>query len=257
MRSYLKSFILILSFIGLTQFSFGATLDKGQYYGQDFKVNLENAKKSGEIRKFLQKVAEKDQFVMDYTQARTLLFEKIDLDNKNGHYYVHDVYCQKDYEQGVGPNQIPSDKELNVEHTWPQSRFTNEFPAGTQKSDLHHLYPADSLMNNKRASWKFGIVNGSSENLKCVESKLGRTTDGFRFEPPNNHKGNVARSLFYFSIRYNIKIDPDEEAVLRQWNKMDPVDEDEQSRHEAIFQVQHNRNPFIDYPELAEDIADY
>lgn len=255
--SFCKKFTLLVGILLFSYFSYSNTLDKSQYYGDGFTVSLENAKKNGDLKKLLQAIASKDQNVFEYSEARALLFEKIDLNQNNGNFFVKDVYCQKNYDHGVGPNQIPSDKELNVEHTWPQSRFTNNFPAKTQKSDLHHLYPADSLMNNKRASWKFGEVNGSSENLKCVESKLGKTSDGFRFEPPTHHKGNVARSLFYFSVRYQISIDPDEEAILRQWHKQDPVDEEEINRHEIIFQTQHNRNPFVDYPELVDDIQDF
>ena len=35
---------------------------------------------------------------------------------------------------------------------------------------------------------------------------------------------------------------------------MDPVSQKEIDRNNAVYQLQHNRNPFIDYPELAEMI---
>jgi endonuclease I len=77
------------------------------------------------------------------------------------------------------------------------------------------------------------------------------------FEPPTVHKGRVARALFYFSVRYDIPLDPEEEAYLKKWNAEQPVDQEEITRNEEIYKAQGNRNPFIDYPELASLIADF
>ena len=41
-------------------------------------------------------------------------------------------------------------------------------------------------------------------------------------------------------------------SVLLQWHQEDPVDDFERERNEIIYNdYQHNRNPFIDYPEWA------
>jgi endonuclease I len=71
---------------------------------------------------------------------------------------------------------------------------------------------------------------------------------------PTVHKGNVARALFYFSVRYKIKIPATEEIVLRRWNDLDPIDNAEEVRNEQIYFAQGSRNPFIDFPELANSI---
>ena len=43
--------------------------------------------------------------------------------------------------------------------------------------------------------------------------------------------------------------------MLLRWNELDPVSEKEINRNEAVYASrQHNRNPFIDYPELVEYI---
>lgn len=40
--------------------------------------------------------------------------------------------------------------------------------------------------------------------------------------------------------------------LFRQWSKRDRVDNQEINRNNAIAKLQHNRNLFIDYPNLAE-----
>jgi endonuclease I len=189
------------------------------------------------------------------------MFGKIYLKQDANGYFIEDVYCQKRFsaDSKVGTNSIPNQDRLNCEHTWPQSKFTNLYPKEVQKADLHHLYPSDSKANSIRGNVDFADIasdNGDLEADDCSTSKAGTSTTsgGDYFEPPTNHKGNVARSLFYFSVRYKISIPRAEEEVLRKWNEIDPIDQDEINKNEIIYSVQKNRNPFIDYPELINSI---
>lgn len=201
-----------------------------------------------------------------YGTARRLLMGQIHLQNNNGQYFVKDVYCEKEFTnrdfgggQDIGPGRIPRDSKLNTEHTWPQSRFNSGMSKDAQKSDLHHLYPTHSEMNSIRGNHKFGEVDVPDRALPCPTSKYGTAKGSHEdiFEPPTAHKGNVARALFYFSVRYRLRIDPQEEAFLKKWHQQDPVDQDEQDRNEQIYKVQGNRNPFIDHPELVSQISDF
>lgn len=201
------------------------------------------------------------QVVLGYQEARKIMFGKMYLKTDSSGNYITDVYCQKRFgtKAGVGPDRIPDGTKINCEHTWPQSKFTSAYPTEMQKSDLHHLFPSDSKANSIRGNDNFTEVtsdNGDLSNMDCSSSKFGNSTtasnDGF--EPPLTHKGNVARALFYFSVRYKMPIPQAEEEVLRRWNDLDPVDQDEMDRNEAIQAVQGNRNPFIDFPTLANDI---
>jgi hypothetical protein len=201
---------------------------------------------------------------LGYDGARKVLFGKIHLKSDNNGYYVNDVYCNKHFgsDSQVGPNRIPNNNLLNCEHTWPQSKFSGAYPKDIQKADLHHLFPTDSKANSIRGNIDFTDVNSDSGDLaqgNCQASKFGNsaTGGGDGFEPPLTHKGNVARALFYFSVRYKISIPKEEEATLRRWNDLDPVDQEEIDRNNAIYQAQANRNPFIDYPQLVNYISKF
>lgn len=201
---------------------------------------------------------------LGYDGARKVLFGKIHLKSNGNGYFIEDVYCNKKFggDSQVGPNAIPNQNKINCEHTWPQSKFSGQFPKDLQKADLHHLYPTDSRANSIRGNLEFADVasdDGSLAEDNCTISKFGTSvvSGGDFFEPPTAHKGNVARALFYFSVRYKLPISKDQEMFLRKWNEIDPPDQDEINRNEIIYQVQRDRNPFIDFPELANQISDF
>lgn len=200
---------------------------------------------------------------LSYDQARVKLFNEIYLEKDGKGYFVRDVYCLEKYylylASETPSGHLPDPKYMNTEHTWPQSQFSGQFSENVQKTDLHHLYPTFSKINAERGSFPFAEVI-STRAVSCSKSALGTaisTGRGTFFEPPDSHKGNVARSLFYFSVRYQMPIDPVEEFYLRQWHIMDPVDAAEMKRHDMISKIQRNRNPFIDQPSLVEEILDF
>lgn len=191
-----------------------------------------------------------------YTEARKIMFGNLFLESLGGdRYAVKDVYCNItiDETKGAGPNKIPNPQYMNCEHTWPQSKFTSEFSTELQKSDLHHLFPSDMKANSTRSNNPFANVNGKFTHSECRDSKTGTAIDAPNirsFEPPIEHKGNVARAIYYFSTRYKINIDATQAKYLKIWNEEDPVDQEELERNESIMKLQGNRNPFVDYPEL-------
>jgi deoxyribonuclease-1 len=191
-----------------------------------------------------------------YEQARKLMFGQLFLEtSSNGKYLLKEVYCNitVDESAGIGPNKIPNPKYINCEHTWPQSKFSKNFSAELQKSDLHHLFPSDMKANSTRNNYPFADVLGKITHANCLDSKIGNAISSPNvrsFEPPIEHKGNVARAIYYFSTRYKMNIDSTQARYLKIWNEEDPVDEAERERNNKIMQLQGNRNPFIDYPEL-------
>ncbi|MDD0851544.1 endonuclease [Halobacteriovorax sp. GB3] len=200
------------------------------------------------------------QISLGYKGARQMLFGKLHLEQDQNGYFVKDVYCNKVYRSStpgigkLGPEKIPNANMLNCEHTWPQSRFPSG-DKGMKKADLHHLFPTENRANGIRGNYGFADVENDSHNSSlCAASKQDRKRF---FEPPDEHKGNVARALFYFSIRYQTSIDSKQEATMKRWHILDPVDGAERERNEEIYKLQNNRNPFIDYPELVDQISDF
>lgn len=285
-KNFIKTVILLLSICGTAH---AASMSEViPYYGEDFyqdlKVGVANQDLSNRLKVILKSFHTPQSGAMDqitpncagahcyshtsvgYNTARVFLMGKFYLIKDGNGYGVKDVYCDRDHMSGdfksgeaPGPDKVPDSNVINVEHTWPQSRFTGKYRGDMQKSDLHHLFPTDSQMNAIRGNNWFGEVVKDTKVLKCKNVRIGKSSAGGYdvFEPPREHRGNVARALFYFSIRYDMPIDSVQEAFLRKWNKEDPVDDEELNRNDKIAEVQFNRNPFVDYPELSDKISDF
>ena len=178
---------------------------------------------------------------VNYQQAQDIVFGQ--LDNYNG--VVECVYTGRKI-QTVGE---PDSTDMNIEHSWPQSKGAK----GIAKCDLHHLFPADAKANGLRGNHPFGYARNVS--WEQGGSKFDNTQNVFEIR--KEQRGNTARGMFYFSIRYNMPIDPKQEKVLREWNRQDPVDEKERKRNDKIQNIQNNRNPFVDHPEFVDRISDF
>lgn len=158
----------------------------------------------------------------------------------------------------------------NREHLWAQS-WTND--NSTHKTDLHHVYPTDGYVNNRRGNYAFGEVGNATWTTQNG-GKLGTNTvsgySGTVFEPIDDYKGDIARALMYVSVRYyqedsswgtsdmtNKSLIKDwAMTMLLRWHEEDPVSEKEINRNNAVYSIQGNRNPFVDYPEFANKIWD-
>lgn len=146
------------------------------------------------------------------------------------------------------------------------------------RSDLHHIYPVDSRMNSTRNNNPYSMVTGEDAILYDNGSKLGDNSyfcafDSVpqgqnAFEPADQYKGDIARTLFYMSVRYlnedstftssygmndKSQLRPWAQELMMMWHRNDPVSQKELARNNAIYyNIQGNRNPFIDHPELVE-----
>jgi len=159
----------------------------------------------------------------------------------------------------------------NREHSFPKSWFAEATPMYT---DLFHLYPSDGYVNGRRGNDPFGEVGTATYTSNNGYSKLGASSfpgyTGEVFEPTDSMKGDFARTYFYMVTAYDDKVAGWSSphlagnsypaftdwtiAMFLKWNSEDPVGPRERARNEAVYGIQHNRNPFIDHPELAEYI---
>jgi len=135
---------------------------------------------------------------------------------------------------------------FNCEHTFPQGFFGSGLP---MRSDIHHLYSTDEDANNSRGNLPFGVATAPFV-LPSINapSKNG----GGKYEPQESHKGNAARAMMYFVLRYQDyqNFYAPQDNVLRTWHKAFPPLPKDTARNAAVFEEQNNRNPFIDYPQF-------
>ncbi|MBR1928123.1 MAG: endonuclease [Paludibacteraceae bacterium] len=194
------------------------------------------------------------------------------VDSKNGQ--IIDVYtdCLFDCDDANGGNSKICDS-WNKEHSIPKSWWGSENKETRQGCDLFHLLPTDSRANNIRSNHPYGEVTGSY--TACGTSKFGYNAAGIQcFEPTPQYKGDLARGYFGTLVRWMLAANKSTEGavmfngtftadanfglttysvnLLLNWHRQDPVSEKELARNDSIESTQGNRNPFIDYPELAE-----
>lgn len=187
---------------------------------------------------------------LGYNTARDRMFETVD------DYGGDTIECVYTGIKIYATNRTQAQNQgFNTEHTWPQSLFSSNDP---MVSDLNHLFPTDDAANSARSNYPFGFVV-SNITWQVGGSKLGRdASNSIVFEPRDKHKGNVARSMFYFVLRHQnwgSFITLAHENALRQFHLIDTVDARERLRNDRVKQFQNNRNPFADHPELVERIA--
>lgn len=152
---------------------------------------------------------------------------------------------------------------FNREHSFPQSYFNKNEP---MRSDLFIVFPTDGYVNGKRSNYPYGIVNNptyiSSNGSKLGNNQASGAPSSLAFEPIDSFKGDVARAYFYTATRYlnedngwsdwemanGASLKPWAISLLLAWHQADPVSSKEINRNNAVYQLQNNRNPFIDYP---------
>lgn len=157
----------------------------------------------------------------------------------------------------------------NREHSMPKSWFNDETPMYT---DLVHLVPTDGYVNGKRGNNPFGETNSPTYTSEGGFSKLGPSSIagyiGTVFEPNDEYKGDFARIYFYMVTCYEDKVSTWESdmldhnsypaftdwalGMLLHWAEEDPVSKKEIDRNNAVYNIQGNRNPYVDYPGLEQ-----
>ena len=180
----------------------------------------------------------------------------------------------------------------NREHSIPKSWFGGS--TSGPGCDIFHLVPTDGKVNGMRSNYAFGEVSsasytydgakkGSAKSItiiggNTIAGNTGTTIScsGTVFEPRDEYKGDFARGYMGSLLKWagdqsfttgegskifttnfttgSFGLTKYGVALLMKWHRQDPVSQKEVARNNGIQQTQGNRNPFIDYPYLAEFI---
>ena len=180
----------------------------------------------------------------------------------------------------------------NREHSIPKSWYGGS--TSGPGCDIFHLVPTDGKVNGIRSNYPFGEVSsadynkhgnkkGSAKSItitggNTIAGNTGATisASGTVFEPRDEYKGDFARGYMGALLKWagdkaftegegsktfttnfstgSFGLTKYGVALLMKWHRQDPVSKKEVDRNNGIQQTQGNRNPFIDYPYLAEYI---
>lgn len=274
MKKQLSLLVLCLFSLSL----FAEDLTEGFY-------NPANGLKDCELKGTLKELI-RDHTVIPYGDGSWEVFYYADQD-ENG--YCMDMYCD-DWKKFSAPGNAVSG--CNVEHSFAKSWWGGA--KNDAYKDCYHLNPSNSTANSARSNYPLGIVTNlvkTSGSLKIGKQHHDSLNVDFNiWEPKDEYKGDFARAYFYMATCYGkdkygaydptvcsayqgwrldnkdvgsrfamqndnyLEFQPWEQEVLIQWHRQDPVSVKEIKRADAVSNFQHNRNPFIDYPYLAEYI---
>ncbi|MCM1489394.1 MAG: endonuclease [Muribaculum sp.] len=193
--------------------------------------------------------------------------------------YSDNVYLIHDNQTG---KQAFSANKMQREHSVPKSwwKKNNDVEYTPCYSDMWNLFPSDGSANNAKSNYPFGIVATASfdNGVTKVGTPSAETGgDAYKvFEPADEYKGDFARSIFYVATVYDgLEWGPGYDntgkpcntmfvkatyptltewaiEMLLEWSRKDPISEKEIARNDAVETCQGNRNPFVDFPKLAE-----
>jgi endonuclease I len=264
-------FLLLFAVIGL---SLSAQYKSGYYDAMNGK--------SKEALKAAAKTCVANHTQLDYSDLPTQWeYSDVYPDLVNGQKRWWEMYSNNVYL--IGKNQTAkqsfSSNGMQREHSVPKSWWKKDGSVEYTPaySDMWNLYPSDGPANQAKLNYPFGEVSNPNaestySNGSCLvgSAKSGQGGgSGVVFEPADEYKGDFARTCFYMAVVYddlpwviNYMFSQNTYPTLQQWainmllqwSRMDTVSQKEIDRNNAVEGRQGNRNPFIDFPELAEYI---
>ena len=217
----MKTFVVILLLL-LSLCGYAGPLPPDDLFGEDLKVWLKENWHAGKHQD------------LGYNKARPAMYSFIDKDADGMVTGVYSGFKQQN-------RNTTFLNPINAEHTIPQSWFNRKFP---MRTDIHHLFPTHKDVNSARSNLPFDEIDDNSTDKWFVEDNVdiqiltsvpANERDAYSglktnsaFEPREDHKGNLARAVYYFFTIY-----PDaagdisriaQKDALFQWHLDDPVD---------------------------------
>lgn len=203
--------------------------------------------------------------VSSYFMYKGLMMDDFEVaDTTGGDSYVVCCYSgeRKVFSGSFDWNETGYSREHTYPHSWFPTHPANEV-YGQEKIeylDYHNLYPINqSKANEPRGNLPLGVV--VEMQYEYMDGKRGKNANGMLvYEPRDENKGNAARCKFYMSTAYNGEFGTGDDwslpthqnqEILKEWHFSDLPDSYEIARHELIYSIQGNRNPYIDSVDFA------
>ena len=174
---------------------------------------------------------------------------------------------------------------------WPHGKVDSDTYYGGG-SDLYHVRPCDSKVNTARgdapyidfddsefSQYKSSVVEFGDDGPYKLLTYGTNSSGGYAslVEPADEFKGDIARIVAYIYMHYNTNSKTPSQyksltgdlvltkvigfstlskakSKLKEWSNLDPVNDIEKRRNHTVQQIQGNRNPFVDYPELMDKV---
>ena len=238
---------------------------------QDYYKSV-NGKKKAELKSAFRNVI-KTATVLDYGGGAGKTWSGFYVTDRYNGNQVRDRYSYEVFyfPSGSSAHNTSAANGMNIEHSFPKSWW-----GGTENQaykDLFNLMPCEKNINSAKSNYAMGVVSNVRTNNGCT--KVGKGSAGDKscnlWEPADEWKGDFARNYFYMVTTYSNltwtgeglnmlqnnewpTLQPWAYQLFLKWNRQDPVDAIEKERNEAVYGIQGNRNPFIDFPNLAEYI---
>lgn len=158
---------------------------------------------------------------------------------------------------------------MNIEHSFPKSWWGGSSTPDSYR-DLYNLMPCEQKINSSKSNYGMGVVTNASADNGCTKVGQGKVNGSTvkLWEPADKWKGDFARGYMYMATAYqNLTYSNDQaqislttgayptlkpwaSSLYIQWADEDAVDEEEIARNQAVAEIQGNRNPFVDFPNL-------
>ncbi len=281
----MKKGIVLISMLCCVAFALAEVMPANYYDGIDGKQDS--------ILKGTLKTIIRSHTVIPYGSGTNSSWEVFYYSDQNEEGYCMDMYCDT-WQKFTTPGAVVSgcNIEHSFAKSWwggkehdPYKDCYHLNPSNSTANSSRSNYPLGVPVKNFKSntgSLKVGQIHHDSLDV-----------DFYVFEPKDEYKGDFARAYFYMATCYGrdlngeypdlpaydkkkyvgwridnkdvgsrfamqnnnyLEFQPWEQEVLITWHRMDPVSEKEVKRADAVSNFQHNRNPFIDYPYLAEYI---
>ena len=229
-------------------------------YAYDQLITLTGNELFGRINQLMGNTCKLNAWGLDYGDLR---YAYVDVDrdlNRSGYIIGYYDGKQLDGDWGSGWNR---------EHTWPQSKGAKK--ETTMGHDMQSVRPTNTSVNSSRGNTAYG-EGGSYYD---PDDEISINNSAYKKINLGTYRGDAARVILYDYLVYgeaggnkNSLYNGNAQLlsklgtsgvfesiqILLKWHMQDPPSLTEMVRNDGAQDYQGNRNPIIDFPELAIEV---